>query len=418
MTDSSSDSEARLRRALSRNRAFATGLLCVAAAIFAGTAAVPQPGFWIGLARAGAEAALVGGLADWFAVTALFRHPLGLPFPRTAVIPKNKDRIGEGLGDFVERNFLAPELLAAKLRELAPVARAARWLAEPEHASLFAQRIAETLPALLRSLEDRELRLFVARSFEAQLKEAELAPTLGRIVAMATKSGPLDPLVDRALDAASDLLARHGGRIYAMVAERSHWWIPRTLDRRIAEAIFDGIADLIGELRDPASEARHALRADLERLADGLVHSLDWRRRVAEFKDRLLEQEEVQVWLTSVWDGLRAIVLDDLESPDSRTRAALAQGLASLGLSLGRDEGMQARLHEGLEHVALAVVPWRGRIAALIAEVVRGWDARTMAARIELAIGSDLQYIRMNGTLVGAAVGCLLYLIARFALGP
>jgi uncharacterized membrane-anchored protein YjiN (DUF445 family) len=412
------ESEARLRRALQRNRALATGMLGGAAAIFLASAAVRAPGFWLGLVRAGAEAALVGGLADWFAVTALFRHPLGLPFPRTAVIPKNKDRIGDGLGDFVERNFLAPELLAAKLAELAPVARVARWLADPAHAEAVAQRVAETLPPLLRSLEDRELRLFVARSFQAQLHEAELAPTLGRIVALATRSGPVDALFDRALDAAADLLVRHEDRIYALVAERSRWWIPRTLDRRIAETIFAGIADIIAELRDPASEARRSFRADLETFADGLVHSPDWRRRVAEFKDKLLEQDEVQAWLASVWDELRAIVLADLEAPASRTRAALAQGLASLGLTLERDEGMQRRLHEGLEHVALAVVPWRGRISALIAEVVRGWDARTMAARIELAIGSDLQYIRMNGTLVGAAVGCLLYLIGRFALGP
>jgi uncharacterized membrane-anchored protein YjiN (DUF445 family) len=410
--------EARLRLALKRNRALAMGLLGAAAAIFAATMAIHEPGFWVGLARAGAEAALVGGLADWFAVTALFRHPLGLKLPATAVIPRNKDRIGDGLGDFVERNFLAPELLAAKLAELAPVARAARWIADPAHADLLAQRIAETLPPILRSLEDRELRLFVARSFEAQLSEAELAPALGRIVALATRSGPYDALFDRALDAAADLLARHGDRLHALVVERSRWWIPRTFDRRIAEAIFDGISDIIVELRDPASEARHLFRADLERLAEGLVHSLEWRRRVAEFKDRLLAQDEVQAWLGSVWDELRAIVLADLEAPSSRTRAALATGLASLGMTLERDEGMQRRLHEGLEHVALAVVPWRGRISALIAEVVRGWDARTMAARIELAIGSDLQYIRMNGTLVGAAVGCLLYLIARFAVWP
>ncbi len=156
------------------------------------------------------------------------------------------------------------------------------------------------------------------------------------------------------------------GRLYALVAERSRWWVPRTFDRRIAETILDGIAEVLAELRDPASEARRSLRADLTRLADGLVQSPDWHRKVAEFKDRLLEQDEVQAWLGSLWDELRAVMLADLEGPQSRTRAALAQGLASLGLTLQRDAAMQRRLHDGLEHVALAVVPWRGRIAALV----------------------------------------------------
>ncbi len=181
-------SEARLRRALRRNAfiGFATGLLIAAAAVFAATVAVPAPGFWVGLARAGAEAALVGGLADWFAVTALFRHPLGLPFPRTAVIPKNKDRIGEGLGDFVERNFLAPELLAEKLRELAPVARVAGWLADPAHAESLAQRIAETLPPLLRSASRTASCAPLRRALVpgAASQGGTGTPALGRIVAV------------------------------------------------------------------------------------------------------------------------------------------------------------------------------------------------------------------------------------------
>jgi uncharacterized membrane-anchored protein YjiN (DUF445 family) len=409
------ESEAALRRALRRNRGLATGLLALAAVIFLALGFVPRPGFWLSLVRAGAEAALVGGLADWFAVTALFRHPLGLPFPRTAVVPKNKDRIGAGLGDFVERNFLAPEILAAKLAALAPVRHAAEWLAAPDHAARLAQWIAEALPPILRSLEDPALRDFVARSFHAQLREVELAPALGRLLSLLTTSGQYDALFDRALDAAQQALAAHAPRLDAMVAERSKWWIPKAVDRRIAAQIIAGIDEILLELRRPESDARQQFRAAIEGMACDLVASPLWRRRVAEIKDRLLEQKEVQDWLGAVWDQARQIVLDDLAAPASRTRAAMAEGLASLGRTLRADQAMQARIHAGLEHVALAVVPWRGQIAALIAEVVRGWDADTIAKRLELAVGSDLQYIRMNGTLVGACVGVLLFLIARFA---
>ncbi|HUK60858.1 MAG TPA: DUF445 domain-containing protein [Stellaceae bacterium] len=406
--------EARLRRTLRRNRALATGILGVAALVFIGTSAVPEPGFWIALVRAGAEAALVGGLADWFAVTALFRHPLGLPIPRTAVIPKNKDRIGEGLGQFVERNFLAPEILAAKLAVLEPVERVARWLAAPDHARAAAQGICDALPPLVRSLEDPELRSFVARSLHEQLREAELAPALGRMLAILTRSAPYDALFDRALDAARDALADNTGRIYALVAERSRWWIPRSIDRRVAEQIVGGIEEILAELRDKESAARASFRAAVAHATDELVHSPDWRRRVAELKETVLEQKEVQDWLAAVWDELRRIVVEDLESPRSRTREAIAAGLQSLGHTLAADPAMRQRIHGAVEHVALAVVPWRGQISALIAEVVRTWDADTVAARLELAMGSDLQYIRMNGTLVGACVGCLLFLITRF----
>jgi uncharacterized membrane-anchored protein YjiN (DUF445 family) len=406
--------EPRLKAALRRNRVLATGLLGVAALLFLGASAVPQPGFWVTLLRAGAEAALVGGLADWFAVTALFRHPLGLPIPRTAVIPKSKDRIGEGLGQFVERNFLAPEILAAKLAALEPVERAARWLAAPEHARAAASGISETLPPLVRSLGDPELRAFVARSFHEQLSEIELAPALGRVLRLVTRTGPYDALFDRALDAAQDALASNAARIYALVTARSQWWIPRAIDRHIAEQIVAGIAEILAELRARDSEARLNFRASIEAAASELVHSPDWRRRVAEVKASLLAQKEVQDWLGAVWDELRRIVIDDLEAPHSRTCEALAAGLQSFARTLAADPAMQQRLHPAVEHVALAVVPWRGQISALIAEVVRSWDADTVAARLELAIGSDLQYIRMNGTLVGACVGCLLFLIGHF----
>jgi uncharacterized membrane-anchored protein YjiN (DUF445 family) len=410
--------DAAMRRALRRSRLFATALLAFAALVFLGTAALPAPGFWWSLLHAGSEAAVVGGLADWFAVTALFRRPLGLPIPRTAIIPRSKDRIGAGLGHFVERNFLTPEILAAKLAQFAPAQRLAEWLGAPERARLIAERLSEALPPIVRSLEDPALRDFVARSFAEQLREAELAPVLGRLLALLTRSGPFDALFDRALDGAQDLLARNADRLYLAVAERSRWWIPRTIDRRIAGQIVDGISEILAELRQPESDARRRFRAAIEDAAHDLAVSPEWRQRVAELTHRVLDQPEAQQWLAAMWDDLRHIVLDDLAAPTSRTREAMAAALLSLGRTLAADAAMQRRLEDGIEHLALAVVPWRGQIAALIAEVVRGWDAGTVTDRLELVLGSDLQYIRINGTLVGACVGCVLFLIARFGIAP
>ncbi len=258
------------------------------------------------------------------------------------------------------------------------------------------------------------MRDFVVRSFGEQLREIDLAPVLGRTIAIITSSGQYDVLFDRLLDAAHDMVAAHEDRIYAMVAERSRWWIPKPVDRRIAQAVLQSIEELLSELRLPDSKARDELRRAVAGLAENLVASPEQRRRFNEAKDRLLDHPQVQAWLARIWDDLRQIVLDDLAAPSSRTREAVYTGILSFGRTLAADRHMQTRLETMLEQVALAAVPWRGRIGALIAEVVRSWDARTVARRLELAIGSDLQYIRMTGTLVGACVGCALYLLSCY----
>lgn len=408
------DTAERQRRALRRNRTLATALLVVAAALFFATRFVPEPGFWILLLRAGTEAAVVGGLADWFAVTALFRHPLGLPIPHTAILPRSKDRLGEGLGDFVERNFLAPDIIAARLRSFEPSRRFAAWLATPENAALAAEQIGGALPYVIGSLGDPAVREFVARSFREQLRELDLAPMAGRLITLITASGQYDALFDRVLNSAQTMLAANADRIYLAVEERSRWWVPKAVDRRMATALITGIEDVLAELRQPASEGRTRFRHGVDELAASLATSPERRRRFNAAKDRLLEHPEMQAWLARIWDEARRIFLDDLAAPQSRTREAIFTAMRSLAETLAGDAEMQARLDATLEHAALAVVPWRGQIGALIGEVVRGWDARTVTRRLQSAIGSDLQYIRMNGTLVGACVGAALYLVSYY----
>ena len=412
--DTPSDShEATQRVALRRNRRFASALLVCAAAIFLATMVQNEPGFWTLLIRASAEAAVVGALADWFAVTAVFRRPLGLPIPHTAIVPRNKDRIGAALGVFVASNFLTPTLIIAKLRAIDPAGRLAAWLATPANAEAAAQRTMLALPIAIGALEDPEIREFALRALGEQLRMADLSAVIGKMLAAMTTGEPFDTLVDRLLDTLQDTLANHAPVIYEGVEERTAWWIPKIIDRRIATGIVRGLAELIGELRERGNPRRIAIRHHVGQLADDLVHSPSHRRKLEELKTQLLAQPEIRLWLADLWDGLRNIVLADLALPNSKTREAIAHGLLSLGRTLAGDVAMRSRLNAAIEEGALAViVPWRGEIGQFISDAVKGWETRTVVDRLELALGADLHYIRITGTLVGACVGCALFLVA------
>ncbi len=408
------EQEAAQRRALERQRRLATGLLLLAAVLFVATRLVEEPSFWVELLRAAAEAALVGGLADWFAVTALFRHPLGLPIPHTAIIPKNKARIGAGLGRFVERNFLHPELVEQKLRSLALAERLSRWLARPENANLVADRIVAALPFMVKSLEDKELRDFLRRTLHDQLSALDLAPILSRVLRLLTEGGHHQALFDRALLVAHRQLVAHEERIYRLVRNHSSWWVPERIDQAIAEKIIAGLQDLLLDLSQRDNDARHAFDQSVQELIQNLGQSEDYQQRVEAFKRKLLSHPEVQGYLLAVWDGFRDLLLDDIAAEESKLRNGARHALQSIGRALERDAPMRERLDRRIESLVLTfIVPSRSEIGRFIAEVVGRWDSRTITDRFELVVGRDLQYIRINGTLVGALVGCLLFLLTQ-----
>jgi uncharacterized membrane-anchored protein YjiN (DUF445 family) len=400
-----------------RQRRLATGLLVVTALLFLSTRLVPEPSFAILLLRAASEAALVGGLADWFAVSALFRHPFGLPIPHTAIIPRNKDRIGDGLGRFVERNFLVPNLLAAKLRSLDLGSRISNWLAIPANAHQLALRFAAAVPFLLNSLGDQELRGFLRRTLRNQLRAANLAPPLGRLLEVMTQAKHHQVLFDRALLLATELLLRHEDRIYAIVSEKSSWWVPPSLDRSIARKLIKGLYELFEELAAQDHEARLGFDKAVTQFIHKLKHAPEFHARVDALKHELVEKPIVQEYLDAVWDEVRRLVLEDIHAGDSRLVTTLADALQSLGHNLARDNAVRERLNNALERVAIDLTePWRPEIGRFIAEVVHSWDTETVTARLELVVGRDLQYIRINGTLVGALVGISLFLISHLLL--
>jgi uncharacterized membrane-anchored protein YjiN (DUF445 family) len=334
--------ERRQARRLRRSRALATGLLALAGASFAATLWVRNPGLALLLLRAVAEAALVGGLADWFAVTALFRRPLGLPIPHTAILPANKERIGEGLARFLDRHFLAPGLLLPELRSLQIANKIAAWLARRRNAQTLAGEIAKAVPHLLRAVDDRQITGFLVHALGGQLRSMELGPVAGQLLRILTASGYHEAVLDSALDYAGDFLARNQGRLLDTVAERRRGWIPRVIDRQIARAVLRGAGELIDDLRKPGGSARQALLARIEEIAGELVASRGSHARSGSSVRAILNRPEVSAWLASSWHQLRDLLLHDLASPTPQLRRTIAVMIASFGETLRTDAAIYA----------------------------------------------------------------------------
>ncbi len=403
--------EAERRRRLRLNRRRATGLLCAMAATYFATHAVDEPGYGVRLLRSAAEGGMVGGLADWFAITALFRRPLGLPIPHTAIVPRSKDRIASALSRFIEENFLTRDVLIRRLRQARVGHRAAEWLSRPKTARALADWMVRSLPPLLRALDSPELQAFAQRTLGRQIADADVAPALGRLVDAVTTSGEADQLFESALDLSADWLDRHRHDIYRIVHDGTRWWVPRAIDRRIAEAVINGLTELIGRLRQPDSEARAKFRQALRDVVHGLVNSPERRAEVNAAKDRLLAHPDVRNWLASIWQGARNSAIREVEAPSPRAREAIESFIGSLARALASDEAVLAQIEAAVEHVSLTVVAHRADIGAVLADVVRDWDEQSITDRLELTVGSDLQYVRMTGTVVGASVGAGLFLL-------
>ena len=404
--------EIQVRHALRRNRLLATGLLALMIVIAAATRLEPSPGWVVQLVRAGAEAGIIGGLADWFAITVLFRHPFGIPLPHTAILPSNKDRIGRSLGSFVERNFLIPEVILPKLSQADFAGKIAGWLAQPETAPMVADWIITLLNRLLAAGHSAQINELIQHTVGQQLRTLDLAPPLGRAIEVLTNSQESDIIFEKLIDTAKNYIMAKRTQIDEMVDQRSRWWIPRTFNRRIATAIVEGTIDLLHRLRQRDSEARVQFRATVASLANELMTSTELRDKVQRLKNLLLDDVVVKAWLTSVWDQLAHRLVLELSDPRSNARSTIQSGVLALARSMREDTFIRTRIDAIIERLVIQLFQWRSEIGLLIAEVVRNWDARTVSDRLELVLGSDLQYIRINGTIVGALVGCVIYLLS------
>jgi uncharacterized membrane-anchored protein YjiN (DUF445 family) len=404
------------RRGLVRMKLVATGLLVAAAIVYLVARANEEGGpGWVGYVRAGAEAAMVGALADWFAVTALFRHPLGLPIPHTAIIPRRKDQIGRSLGEFVQGNFLTREVLAERLASVHAGERLGRWLAEPAHAARAAAVAGDAMRGVIEVLDDRDVQHAVGGMVERRLRQVDAAPLLAKAVDVSVEGGHHQRLLDAVLTGLSGFLDENRSTLRSRLQQESPWWVPEPIDDRIFNKIFGGVQRFLTDVRAvPDHEVRRSIEQRIVRLAEQLRTDPAMIAKVDELRDELLAHPEVQAWIGSLWGSVKRTMLAAADDPDSELRVRLTNGLQSLGARLVADAELQHKVDAWLERTLAYVVDnYKNEVADLIATTVERWDARDTARRIELQVGQDLQYIRINGTVVGGLAGLLIHTVGQ-----
>jgi uncharacterized membrane-anchored protein YjiN (DUF445 family) len=403
------------RRALRRMKLIATSFLLVAAAVYVVcVVAGDGRGLW-GYVQTAAEASMVGGLADWFAVTALFRHPLGVPIPHTAIIPRKKDQIGAALGSFVQQNFLTPSIVGERLTAAQIPRRAGEWLADPVHAARIAHEAGDALNGLAALIRDDDLRHVVARYADKKLRDIELAPILARVLDTVRQSGQHQTALTAGLTGLMRFLDDNRLVFRARLGEESPEWIPNWVDERLFNRLFAGIQSF---LADVVSNDEHELRSQFDRYlreyADALRTDPAKAARVEAAKIELLERDDVRDWLSTLWLHLKKAILDAAADPASDLRHTIASLTRQFGESLRDDPSLGARVDAGLQRIVNHVVARYGRDAAeLISSTVERWDSADTSRRLELQVGRDLQFIRLNGTVVGAVVGVLIHAVGQ-----
>ncbi len=397
-----------------RMRRAATGLLVAMAALFAlaRVMAGTSPAWdWV---LAFSEAALVGGLADWFAVTALFRHPLGVPIPHTAIIPENKDRIADSMARFLQANFLTPAVVARRMRAMNLARALGDFLARPDGGELsrIGSGAGELAADVLELLDPERLGGQVRAGLLHQLQRLDVSPLLGQMLAAAIADKRHLPLLDALIRWAGLTLEDNEEMVRQIIHERANAVLRWTgLDERVASSVLDGLYRLLAEvLVDPEHPLRHKIEQGLEQLADDLQHDEAMRAKVEAMKRDLLANPALGQWWMGVWERLRQGLIAAAREPSGSLGGPVAGMLAELGEALREDAALQHQVNRFARRTAVGVATrYGGQIVQLVSETVRRWDARTVTDRIERAVGRDLQFIRVNGTLVGGLVGVLIH---------
>lgn len=405
---SAADEEERAR-ALARMKRIPLLLLVAMAALFLWTLGRTEP--WAPWIHAFAEAGMIGALADWFAVVALFRHPLGLPIPHTAIIPQRKDALGDAMANFVAEHFLAPAAVRGKLESINMAQLGTDWLKSPRGQTRLLELTDAVIRWALDALDERRVRRFLSRVTRRQIEAMDLAAVLGNTLEWLVRGNRHQDMLTQALRYAIVVLSENRELIRERVSEESPWWIPGFVDDRILRKVLDRVETRLFEMSlDPEHPLRESFNDWLERLALELKEAPEHRRTGEKFKQQLLENDELQDYLYGLWEDLSGRLEADLDAKDSRTRLEIGNAVQRLALELETDAEMQNWINEWLVDALVVVVDQnRSQIASLISDTVRTWDGRDTSRRVELALGRDLQFIRVNGTLVGGLVGVVIH---------
>lgn len=394
----------------------ATGLLLAMAALFLIARWFAGVHSAVGFVQSFAEAAMVGGLADWFAVTALFRHPLRLPIPHTAIIPKNKDRIGDALAGFLRGNFLVPHVVARRMARLDVAGAVGRFLARPDItvAGRLREGASRLVADILEAMDQERLGGMAKAALVHRLGALNLAPLLGQALEAAMRAGRHQAVIDAGIGWTSRTLDAHADMIRAMVHEKAGAIMRFTgLDEKLANAIIDGLMNLLAEMvADPDHPVRLRALEGLESLAHRLQHDPDMQARVARIRDEIIVNPAMQRWIDGLWEQGRAALLRAARDPQAALAGKLGEAVRQIGASMESDPALRTVINRFARRAVVGLTASYGDgIVKLVSETVRGWDAGTVTERLERTVGRDLQYIRINGTLVGGLVGLAIHTV-------
>jgi uncharacterized membrane-anchored protein YjiN (DUF445 family) len=369
-------------------------------------------GVW-GYVQAAAEASMVGGLADWFAVTALFRHPLRLPIPHTAIIPRKKDQIGEGLADFVSDYFLTTDIIGERLAAAEVPKRVGQWLAEPAHAAQVAAELSGAVGGLAAVLRDNELRDAVAAFADKRLRDLDAAPLLARVLDAICDSGQHQAVLTAALRGTINFLTDNRASLRHRLSEESPEWVPDWVDDRVFSKAFSSLQSFLTDITlDSNHELRRGYDTQLREFAEKLRTDPEQARKIEDAKLRLLEHPAMREWLGTLWIRTKTLVLDGADDPDSDLRRGVERLTIRAGEVLRDDAIAGAKIEDALQRLSAHVVTnYADDLAAVISTTVQRWDTEETSRRLELQVGRDLQFIRINGTVVGALAGIVIHAV-------
>ena len=407
------------QRDLRRMKAVATSLFVLAAVVFVVARALEDGRPWLGYVRATAEAAMVGALADWFAVTALFRHPLRIPIPHTAIIKKRKDDIGASLGGFVEQNFLTRSVVTERLAAAGLAGRLGHWLSQPDNARTIGAQSAAVVRGVTEILQDDVVQSGLESVITERARQVKVAPLVGRAIDIAIEGGHHQSLVDGALVAIDRFMDDNAMSFRNRLTQESPWWVPETIDDKVFERIYGAVRRFLTEVGDDEyHELRRAIDQRSRKLAQDLRASPAMIERGEQLKMEFLAHPEVRAWSKNLWTSVKAGLIEATEDPQSELRIRMEQALVDAGRSLEADPVLRAKIDDWLiGAVGYVAEQFRGEVAGLIATTVQGWDTDETADRIELQVGRDLQFIRINGTLVGGLAGLAIHTASELLAG-
>jgi uncharacterized membrane-anchored protein YjiN (DUF445 family) len=399
------------RRGLRQMRTVAVSLLVLAAIVYAAT--LGEDGLW-GFVNAGAEASMVGAIADWFAVTALFKHPLGIPIPHTALIPKRKDELGKGLEEFVGENFLQEDIIRDRTAAAAISARVGDWLSDPANSRRVVDEVSDVAAIALGKIREEHIADLVSEAFVPRFREEPIAPILGTLLTEMVRDDLHHGVVDIALDELHRWLVHNGDTFVEVLSERAPWWAPPRLNEAVTHRLHLEAIRWIADIRDtPDHHARDALDSMLTQLGQDLLTDPRTQERAERFKERLLDHPQVVTTAISLWKAMRSALLTSIRDREGAVRQRLLLELNAFADRLRTDAGLRDKLDRTSADIAVfAVARYGAELTAVITHTIERWDGKEAARRIELHVGRDLQFIRINGTIVGGLVGILIHTIS------